>query len=372
MASVLLRPVLLAVLSWSGGWLGAQSSFPSPPFAGGLPGNAAISMPVRWSQGTVQVLVEQSLLPPQLGGASIRGLRLRRPGFLGEPAYAGVTRSLEVSACFTPLRADQLGVDLATNRPANLQVVAPAAALAIAATPAGGPGDAVGGDLLVVAFATPLPVVAGNLFLEIRALDAPFAVGTDHWVDAVWTPGGNDIGHAFAVGNGGCTSRSTPLLLQWTGAGPPRVGGSLVVGMTGAQPGALVWTLVGLDPQARPPGPAFPGFGGSLASLGLVGCHAWVPADGVVAGSATAGGALAYSITLPAGIVVPGSRIGVQMAVLDPTANATGVATTNGVVAVPDSLGIGRRCATVLAPGTSQVSPWAPYLGLMPILGLDT
>ncbi|MBL8752678.1 MAG: hypothetical protein JNK15_05205, partial [Planctomycetes bacterium] len=50
-----------------------------PPVCAALPGNAAVSMPLRWSHGTMQVFVDPQLLPANFVGQTITGLWLRRP-----------------------------------------------------------------------------------------------------------------------------------------------------------------------------------------------------------------------------------------------------------------------------------------------------
>ncbi len=342
-----------------------------PAIARDLPGNAAIAMPARWKQGVMQVLIEASLLPPELHGQSIRQIRLRRPAFLGEPAYPALTRTLKVSAAFTPLAALNVVGTLAPNRPTNLQVVAGPLAVTIPATPAGGPGTALGAPFVTIPLTAPLPVAPGNLFLEFETLDAPFGASPEHWVDAFWTNAGFDSGVAVTVGNGGCPVRPVPLALRWNAASTPTVGVNANLELTGAPGQSLVWAIVGLDPQTRPVGGAFLGFGASLAPFGLAGCFQWTPADGVVTGFTTQAGTFPFSLPLPATVVVPGQRIGVQMAVLDATANALGIATSNGVVLVANTIGLGPRCNTVLTQGTQATSPWPPYRGMMPVLLFD-
>jgi len=58
--------------------LPAQTLTVLPAVCAHAPGNAAIAMPLHWSQGTMQVLVERTLLPAAL--SQISGIRMRRPG----------------------------------------------------------------------------------------------------------------------------------------------------------------------------------------------------------------------------------------------------------------------------------------------------
>jgi hypothetical protein len=350
----------------------AQGTAVTPPIGLDLPGNAALAMPARWTDGIMQVLIEQSLLPASLANQSIRTIRLRRPAFLGEPAYPALQRTMRVQAAFTPMLANQMTGNLVTNRAPGLQVIAGPTVITLPATAANGPGDALGATLITIPLTTPLPVGQGSLFLEFEALDAPFTASADHWVDAFWTSNGIDTGLAATVGNGGCGSSGHVPLLRWAGGPPPQTGGTAVLDLAYARPQAMVWTLIGFAPQSRPAAGAYFGFGGSLAPVGLDGCHQWTPPDGLVAATTTAGGGNPFTIALPANAVPAGTRIGFQMAILDAAANPAGIAATNGLIVVPGNIGIGPRCATVMAQGhPATIASWPPYQGLMPVLLLD-
>ncbi|MEI6131184.1 MAG: hypothetical protein WCR59_14045, partial [Planctomycetota bacterium] len=54
--------------------LPAQSRTVVPTIAERLPGNAALSLPLRWSQGTLVVSIDAALLPLALTGQAIHGL----------------------------------------------------------------------------------------------------------------------------------------------------------------------------------------------------------------------------------------------------------------------------------------------------------
>src|SRR5215831_2425253 len=77
----------------------AQTRTVLPPIAETLPGNAAVSLPLRWSQGVLQVVLDAQMLAP-LQGRTLTGIRMRRPSFPGEPPYAAVQRTIGVRAGF--------------------------------------------------------------------------------------------------------------------------------------------------------------------------------------------------------------------------------------------------------------------------------
>lgn len=363
-------PVLVALLTAP---LAAQTRAVAPPVAATLPGNAALSMPLRWSQGVLQVLVDAPLLPANFIGQQLMGLRLRRPAFLGEPAYAGVQRTLTVRAAFTSMPAVQLGQFRAANQPANLQVVAGPAVFPVAPSQPPVPPASLGDEFLVISFAVPLPVDPGSLFLEFEAGDGPLQLD-EPWVDAVWMRNGNDTGYAVPVGNADCTTRSEPLVLQWSGGGGPRRGGDAVLTLGGATPHAAVLAWFGLDPLGHALGPGWLGYGASLQALdpALGHCHQWAPIDASWLGFAGAGGTYAVSFGLPAAVTRPGDRIGVQCAFLDPSRTSVlPLSLSNGAMLVLDTAGVRNLCASVHFPGTASQSPWYPDLGLMPVLVLE-
>ena len=182
--------------------LSAQNLATLPQACASIPGNAAVSLPLRWSEGTIQVLIDSTMLPSSLLGQDITGLRLRKPSFLGEPAYPSVTRTLTVRGGFHSLPAHQAGGTRNGNRPGNLAVLFGPSPVTTAATAATNTSTAVGEQLFDITFMTPLTVIAGNLFLEIETTDPPMQVSSDHWVDAVWFDGGAETGYAVTVGTG--------------------------------------------------------------------------------------------------------------------------------------------------------------------------
>ncbi|MEQ1631530.1 MAG: hypothetical protein ABL997_04095 [Planctomycetota bacterium] len=356
----------------------AQSRVVVPAVATDLPGNAAMSMPLRWSQGVLQVWIAPQLLPPVLTGATLQGLRLRRPTFLSEPAYPAVQRTITVRAGIWPLIPPLMSTARALNMPATAIVVAGPSPFAVAAStlPSGAP--AVGAEFLVIPFTTPLQMQPGTLCLEFETSDAPFAT-SEQWVDAVWMENGVDAGYAVTVGDGTCTTGSAPLQLSWTGTNAPSRGGDATLRVSGAPPaapngpGSLVLAWAGASPQTRPQAADFFGFGIDLAGLdpGLSGCYQWSPLDVVISGFADAAGGFdvqfALPTTLPAGL-----RVGVQTAFLDlARPGVLPLSLSNGVVMQLDSAGVSSRCSSIFFPGAAATSPWSAEVGLMPVLVFD-
>lgn len=341
-----------------------------PPACATLPGNAALSMPLRWSVGTMQVRIDTPLLPPNFVGQTITGLHMRRPTFLNEPAYGALTRTMTVRGGFQPEAAQIMTSSLTGNRPANTVVLFGPGPVTVGATPTTGPTSVLGAELFHIVFSTPLPVVAGTLFLEFETTDTPFQVIADNWVDAVWFDTGGNLGYQATVGNGSCSTLATPTQLVWDGASGPVAGGTAAFKVTGVPPGDLVMAWLGLDPQTA--GGGFPGFGFGLALLDptLAGCHLWAPLDATWTGTASQLGVWQSTFPLTGG-ATSGLRLGVQTAWLDPSHPNLPVTVSNGLLLVLNTIGIGNRCCTAYFPASSTTTPWYPYLGQMPVIVLD-
>ncbi len=345
--------------------LTAQTTTTVPAICSTLPGNAALSMPLRWSHGTLQVFVDAALLPASLNGQTITGLRLRRSTLLGDTADPAITRTLTVRGGFQPALASQMIGSVITNRPTNVQVLFGPAPVPVNALPAPTPDAAVGADLLRIVFTTPLPVASGTLFLEFTCGDAPLQVLTTHWVDGVWFNGGTDTGYAVPVGTGACTTRTEPTWLRWTNPTGPTAGASATMELAGAPPSGLALAWVSLNPQAN-------GFGLSLAAIdpGLPNCYRWSDLQVSWSGTANASGRFATSLAVP-GTATLGTRLGVQAAWFDPSRTGLPFSISNGLVLVVGSAGVGNRCSTMFFPGTSTNSPWPAFVGQMPVLLLE-
>jgi len=366
---VSLLPLVVAVAP-------AQSSVVVPAALESLPGDAALSLPLRWSHGVLQVRIDNGLLPAALTGQTITGLHLRRPAFPGEPAYPPLQRTLTVRGGFQPAIAAQLSVARTQNHPANLSVLFGPAPVAVGATAANG-ASAVGADLLHITFSQPLPVVTGSLFLEFETGDAPLQIEPTHWVDAVWIESGIENGYVVTVGDGSCTTRTEPTELRWDHTVGPHFGGSLKFVVSGAPPtvagsSGLVVHWIGIDPQSEPPGPTHLGFGASIgvADPALAACYWWAPLTVTWGGSTDAAGRIRTSVPL-AGPGTLGLRLGVQAAWLDESRPGLPYSVSNGLVLVMGGFGIGGQCGTVFFPAGATTSPWLPFLGQMPVLRLD-
>jgi hypothetical protein len=360
--------------------LAAQASTVVPGVCTALPGNAALSLPLRWSHGTMQVFVDPQLLPPSLTGQTISGLWLRRPTLPGDVAYAPIQRTLTVRGGFQASSAAMMLGTVTQNRPANVAVLFGPAPVTSFAAPAPGPATALGADLLHVVFTQPLPVAAGTLFLELETGDAPLQVSSEHWVDGFWHGNGGDGGYAAAVGDGSCTTRGEPTRLAWSAgvaAGTATAGSTVSLEVSGAPPTAagaqgfvLVWA--GLDPQARGPGAGFLGYGASLAVIdpAFGGCHQWAPFDVAWLGPTDANGRFATALAIP-GSAAAGTRLALQAAWLDASRPALPLSFSNGLAVVVGPVGVGPHCSTMFFPAGSTASPWPPFRGQMPVLRLD-
>lgn len=355
--------------------LPAQSQVTVPAVCATLPGNAALSLPLRWSQGTMQVRIDQALLPTALQGQTITGLHLRRPSFLFEPAYPAVQRTLTVRGAFQGATAAQMTTSLVQNRLGGLQTLFGPAPVNSPATPVPGPAASLGQEVLHVVFATPLPVVPGALLLEFETSDAPLVVLEHNWVDAVWFVSGVETGYAVTVGDGSCTTRTEPTELSWNDTLGPRAGTLAKFKVEGAPPTngtttgvVLMW--LGVDPM-RPLDGTNLGYGTPLTLIDptLVGCHIWAPLDVMWAGTTDVVGGFATTFQL--NNVTAGLRLGAQAAWLDSARTGLQMSFSNGLSMVLDGVGVGASCSTVFFPAALTTSPWSPFVGQMPVLTVD-
>lgn len=353
-----------------GGALSAQTTATVPPICEFLPGNAAVSMPLRWSQGFLQVFVDDDLLPSNFVGETITGLRLRRSTLPGDVDYAALTRTLTVRGGFQPYPAAQMVGGRIANRPANMQTLFGPAPVTVAATTAPAAGTSVGQEFVQVTFTQPLQVVAGTLFLEFEASDGPLSIEADNWVDAVWFPDGDDTGYLVPVGDGSCTTRAAPTELRWLD-GEPLNGEDIDMQVTGVAPGGLVLAWVGIDPVAAPPGPTYTGWNGTFgpADPAMSECYMWAPFEASWFGVADPAGVFGTTFTMPSAAV--GLRLGVQAGWLDLSRPVVPLSFSNGLQIVCNSAGVQNHCSSMFFPGTALSSPWGPYRGQMPVLVLD-
>lgn len=348
----------------------AQTTTVVPARCVDLPGNAALAMPLRWSQGVLQVFVDPPLLPASLNGQALTGVRLRRSTLLGDPANPSLTRTLTVRGGYQPFLAAQMQGTYVQNRPAGFTVLFGPTAVTTTATGVPAPGAAVGEDLLDVDFTTPLPWAAGTLFLEFEVADAPLQLSAAHWVDAVWFPNGTDTGYAVTVGTGACTTRTEPTELRWLGsaAPAPSITGTLEVRGTPPTAGSsvgIVLEWIGFSPRAN-------NFGVSLTLLDplLVGCHQWAPFEVSWSGTANTAGVYSTPLPLPSTAAL-GTELGVQAAWLDLSRTGLPLSFSNGLVLRLGPAGVGSGCSTMFFPGAATVSPWPAFVGQMPVLLLE-
>lgn len=357
----------------------AQSTAAVPPVCETLPGNAAVAMPLRWSEGTLQVFVDPELLPQSFVGETISGLRLRRSVLPGDVAYGALSRTLTVLGGFRVLSATSVGSDRDLNRPNTYQTLFGPAVVHVPATPAPGPGTTVGDEFLQITFSTPLPVVAGTLFLELQVSDAPLTISSGHWVDAVWFEDGNDDGMVVQVGDGSCTTRSEPTVLKYTDADGPISGTSVNLRVTGAPPtnpftgeAGFVLCWAGVDPETVAPGPTFVGYGGTFGAVDplMASCHQWAPLDFSWFGATDGAGRFSTSFAVPGSAGV-GVRLGLQAAWLDTSRAVVPLSFSNGLQLVCTGAGVENDCSSCFFPGAATISPWGPQIGQMPVLLLD-
>lgn len=389
-----MRPLLLLLCCASPAPLLAQTLQATvPAIAAELPGNAGMSMPLRWGQGVLQVQIDKGMLPAALvEGRSITALRLRRPTLVDEPAYAALNRQLVVRAGFCSQHANTLVQDLAANRAAvnatatgtGLVTVFGPATVAVPATAATTHADRLGAGLMTIPLSPPLPVppaatlADAGLFVEFETVEAVFGADPGNWVDAVWVDPSAITGYAVPLGSRGCDPAHVFTLVYNTGS-PPRRGVAAQLGLDRAVPGALVVTFFGLEPLTHAVNPVLGngfhlGLGQSLASLGMPGCVQWSPMDAIAFGTSSQTGAYSWSIALPPAYTTVGMMLSVQAAELAPTANPLGVVVSNGQALVLDDNGIAAHCASVMflgVPTATSQSPWPAWQGLMPVLGLD-
>ena len=250
----------------------------------------------------------------------------------------------------------------------------------VPATSAPGPATTVGEEFLQISFSTPLPVTAGTLFLEFVVDDTPFTISTEHWVDAVWFEDGIDEGLVARVGDGSCTTRSEPTVLEYTSEDGPIAGTTIDLEVTGAPPTlngefGFVLAWAGTDPEGRAPGPTYVGYGNTFAAADplMASCHQWAPFDFSWFGPTDGAGRFATTLDIPGSAAI-GFRLAVQAAWLDQSRPVIPLSFSNGLQLVCTAAGVGNGCNTFFFPGATtgtSVSPWGPQIGQMPVLVLD-
>jgi len=337
-----------------------------------MPGNAGLSMPVRWTVGLMQVLVEQSVLPATLASAPLVRIRLRRAAFASDPPDPARTLDCELRLGNSGLLARHLTPDMVANRPGSLTVVAARRSYNVPATPALGPGDAVAADFVDLPLDAPFSFAGPNLFLEWQNWAPSQDVSPGHWVDAVHFPGGVDLGLVVQAGAHGCGSRGgAAMVLEAGSSSPPAAGATFPVLLRRAAPTSACVLLTFFDPMLR--SPLGLRFGQALGAAGMPGCYLWAGPDLQVGFTSDASGDGRAGVGLPNSSLLRGRTVSMQAVTLDRTANAPGVATSSGLLLRPDFVGVYDRAVTVLEYRSgSTSSPWLPFLGLMPVLLLGS
>lgn len=363
-----MRSLLISLMV--GGALSAQTHWESSPRSfERVPGNAAISMPVRWSVGLMQVLLEQSVLPTSMPTRPLQRVRVRRPAFASDPPDPVRTIDCELRLASVQNVARHMTIDMVANRPATLTVVAARRTVNVPATAAIGAGDAVGADLIDLPLDAPYSFAGPNLFLEWENFAPTLDVSSGHWIDAVHAVGGTDLGAAMPLGSNGCGSRggATTMTLRADTTAPPAAGSAFPLLLNQALPTSAGVVFTFFDPLLR--GPLGLGFGQNLTPLGLPGCHLWAGPDLQYPAISDSTGDVRVSVALPASPLLRGRLVSLQAIMLDPAANGRGIAVSSGMLLRPNFLGVFDRAVTILDHrGGGGISPWPPFLGLTPVL----
>lgn len=317
----------------------------------------------------MQVLVEGSVLPPALTTTPLTRVRMRRGAFAEDPAFPTRSIDCELRLGSTPVPARHLTSSLVSNRPANLTVAAARRTYSVPATPALGPGDAIGADLIDLPLDAPFTFAGPNLFLEWRNLSPSLDVSAGHWVDAVQVNPAADLGLALLLGTRGCGTIGGALAMSLVPdtMAPPALGVAFPLVLRNALPTAPGVLMAGLEPLQRPPfGLAF---GQDLSVLGMPGCWLWAGADVTVSAAANAQGAMRAELTLPNVAALRSSQVSVQAVTPAPGQNVLGLATSSGVMLRPDFVGVFDRAVTVLDHRIdATLAAFPPFLGLTPVL----
>ena len=348
----------------------AQARVTVPARFADRPGNASLSMPLRWSIGRMQVVIAGSAVPAQLRGKTVTALQLRRPPT--SDTWPARTVDLEVTLAtsdrLTPTNP-LIDLDLNLTICQNVTQVVPPTSIVIPPVPVPVRDDEVGQDLIDVQLTTPFAVPADatlSLVVDITSTAASFSAPESHWVDAVWRT--SDDGYGAAIGQHGCGTLPEATKLRPVRSGlTPRDGGSFEVELTGVprrQPGALLFGLRGSAATAPPP----------FAS----GCTLWLNlAIPLFATPVTTGpfGDATFSQSLVSGTGLEGIEFMIQAVVFD----AAELLLSNPVVGVLDEIGVdSARFTTLLVPGDGSnpfgdsVTPFLPFAGLVPVLGFTT
>lgn len=341
---------------------------------GRLPGNASLSMPLRWTEGVMQVIYRQDVIPQSAVGMQLTAIGFRRPAWFDEAAYPARTRTLRLHVQQATRQPLNLVKDLSLNRDATTTHGFGPGPISIGASSAGGAGDPVGDVICTIPVQPPFTIPAsGGIMIEVEALGAPLSVdGTDIlWVDAVEALDGSNEGLAFELGQSGCSAHGQLRLTLPEGQDMPGFGDTFQVEVSGARPGAVGFMFQMLNPFAMQQ-PWSLGFGADLAPIMAPGCFQWSEGELAASQPFTVGpnGKATVSITIPGSVGSPGDLAGLQAAMVEPALNQFGYATSTGLALTVGGNWIQNGVATLLSPGTRSKAPWDRFLGLAPVLEL--
>ncbi len=382
----------LAVLVLAGILTGQGTTV--PPAYVDTRGNDALSLPIRWHQGLLQVLLKShnngGVVPAEMLKTNLKEVVVRRPAFLGEPAYPALTRTFTVRLASTTLAASALVKDMGQNQKlvaaagTTLTSVVTAKSFNIAATPASPYRSVVGADLVRVPFSAPYAFAGPDLFVEWKTTSTDLLPSTLGWVDALVLDKSGDHGIAVTLGQGGCSSLTPgsglPMTLEADGQAV-KSNSSVILHWRNAHPKVPALLMAGpklLDPR-KSSGP-FKVYSPVLSFLRQFvrpGCHFWTEplfASGTVIGGA---GSLDSTLAVPQITAADlGFRYVLQGAVLP--ANGAPAELTNGLAVFAGSAGVRDWAGMVLSPvpeakdSTGKTipptSPWPVFQSSLPVL----
>ena len=353
----------------------AQTSTTLPLGFDRLPGNAALSMPVRWSWGRMQIIYDDEQLAP-LDGLTITRLRLRRPNFFDEPAYPSVQRTFEISIGPAGRTAQTVHAQPDLNLPAagQMTVVFGPAPVTIGGTAEAAAGDVVGATIVDVALTQPytVQVTPGeHLLVDWKCVDTGLTVSSGAWVDAVRMPGAASLGLAVPVGQNGCGGfGGAPIANRLDVAEDsrhPAFGSETTLVLGNAQPSRQLWLLLGIDVHLMTIPAAF---GAPLVNFPIPtpsGCRAWSPLDGILlsVGDTSPSGTFSYDLDFPANPAFQGIQLGFQAMILE---DPPQLAFSSGLILWMDDVGLGGQIGTCLTLADETEATWDSFRGATPIV----
>ncbi|MCA8958241.1 MAG: hypothetical protein KDC87_19345 [Planctomycetes bacterium] len=390
------RTLLLLAVA---GPLAAQSAVVPPVFAQ-VRGNDALSLPLRWHEGLLQVHLKSQkgvgrVLPDAMLDTMLKEIRVRRPSFLEEPAYGALTRTFTVRLANTNLPLMSMIADMEANRtavvsatgangPTTLTTVVQAKSFNIAATPKAGYREAVGKDLLQLPFASPFAFKGPDLFVDWETTSTSTLPDPNGWVDALVLQYTGDQGIVVTLGQGGCSSvvPSSGLPMSLEGEGErPAASSKVTLRLRNALPSAT--SMLFLGPRPLLPRTSQTGYKvydpmvGYLTTISRPECHVWTSPLTHLVGATDGAGSQDFALPIPALLPAQyGTLYVLQAAVLD--TRASRLELSNGVGAIVGAVEIQSRASTVMSPKPwvldsnnqriAPVSPWGPMNSSLPIL----